>query len=173
VSEVTVSADPDQATVLVRAEPDGAYNSELGVAPGRAIRGGDGVLVARPAPDAWMLLAPPGALAPVRTRMEALVQGRFASVVDVSHGYSLARLTGSGAASVLAQMCSIDMSDRVMPDGTVVRTLVAGIVATVIRDDAGAARSSVAQPAPSYLVQCDRSYGRYLMDVLVDAAHPR
>ncbi|WP_246220924.1 sarcosine oxidase subunit gamma [Phytoactinopolyspora mesophila] len=150
------------AKLLIRAEPGGAHDVALGVPLGRAVRVQDGVLAVRTVPDAWMLLTSPDSLGLVQRRMQTLADGTFASVVDVSHGYTLARLTGTGAASVLARVCSMNLTHRAMPDGTAFRTLVAGVVATVIRDDENA--------AASYLVQCDRSYGRYMMDVLTDAA---
>jgi heterotetrameric sarcosine oxidase gamma subunit len=82
--------------------------------------------------------------------------------VDVTHAHWFGRLSGVGAASVLASVCAIDLADPVNPHGTTFRTLVAGIPATVIRDDIAGERS--------YLVLCDRSYGQYLIDTLTDAA---
>ncbi|MGH3683252.1 MAG: hypothetical protein ACRDT2_23750, partial [Natronosporangium sp.] len=43
--------------VLVRADPGGALAAALAVPFGRAARDGDGALVVRTAPDAWLLLA--------------------------------------------------------------------------------------------------------------------
>jgi heterotetrameric sarcosine oxidase gamma subunit len=187
----------DQPLVLVRADPGGALAAALDVPNGRAARDGDGALVVRTAPDAWLLLAPAATATSVVRRIEALGEAEFASVFDVTHGHALVRLTGPAAASVLARVCAIDLADAATPDGTAFRSLVAGIAATVVRDDTGPGRwtglpaaslasldrsdalgSAGATPAGgrdadgerSYLVQCDRSYGRYLVDVLTDAA---
>jgi heterotetrameric sarcosine oxidase gamma subunit len=177
VPEVTLTDCTDQALVLVRAAPGGAVAAALDVPLGRAARDGDSALVVRTAPDAWLLLAPAGAAPPVA----GLTEDDFASVFDVTHGSRLIRLTGPAAASVLARVCAIDLADAVTPDGTAFRSLVAGVAATVVRDDAGPGRltagSAGATPAGgrdadgerSYLVRCDRSYGQYLVDVLTDA----
>jgi heterotetrameric sarcosine oxidase gamma subunit len=161
VPEAKLTDCTDQPLVLVRADPGGALAAVLGVPNGRAARDGDGALVIRTAPDAWLLLAPPGTVTSAIRRIEALGEGEFASVFDVTHGHALVRLTGPAAASVLARVCAIDLADAATPDGTAFRSLVAGIAATVVRDDADGERS--------YLVQCDRSYGQYLVDVLTDA----
>lgn len=162
--EVTRTDCSDLTKVLVRAAPGGAVAAALGVQLGRAARTGDGTLVVRTTPDAWLLLAPAGttpaaALAPA---VDGPGADEFASVFEVTHGYALVRLTGPGAAGVLARLCAIDLTRT--PDGAAFRSLLAGVVATVVRDDDRAAGQ------PSYLVQCDRSYGRYLVDVLTDAA---
>jgi heterotetrameric sarcosine oxidase gamma subunit len=158
VPEVTLIDRTGQAVVLVRASPGGEVAAGLGVPPGRAARTGDGTLVVRTAPDAWLLLAGPAS----RFRpIEAA--GEFVNVFDLTHGYALLRLTGRDAAGVLARVCAIDLSDAASPDGTAFRALVAGLAATVVRDDGAAG-------ARSYLVACDRSYSGYLVDVLTDAA---
>lgn len=161
MAEVRLTDGTGQALVLVRADPGGALATTLGVPVGRAAWDGEGALVARPAPDAW-LLAPAGSATPVVGRLEALGAGEHASVVDVTHGHAVVRLTGTAAAAVLATVCAIDLADPATPDGRVFRSLVAGITATVVRDDAGGERS--------YLVLCGRSYGQYLREVLTDAA---
>lgn len=162
MAEVRFTDCTGQPSVLVRADPDGALAAALGVPVGRAARDGDGVLVVRTGPDAWLLLAAAGTAAPAVRGLEALAGGEFASVFDVTHGHTLVRLTGPGAGPVLARVCAIDLADAATPDRTAFRSLVAGVVATVVRDDAEGERS--------YLVACDRSYGRYLVDVLTDAA---
>lgn len=164
MAEARLADCTDQAKILVRASPGGALAAALGVPIGRAARDGDGVLVLRTAPDAWLLLAAVGMAAPVLRRLEALGDGEFANAFDVTHGYALVRLTGPGAAPTLARVCAIDLTDAATPDRTAFRSLVAGVVATVVRDDTGPGGER------SYLVQCDRSYGRYLVDVLTDAA---
>lgn len=147
----------DLAKLLVRADSP-AVAAALAVPLGRAARDRDGTLVVRTAPDAWLLLAPAG-VAPTFPPPDS---GEFTSVFDVTHGYALVRLTGPGAAEVLARLCPIDLTRA--PDGAAFRSLLAGIAATVVRDD------DRATGQPSYLVQCDRSYQRYLVDVLTDAA---
>lgn len=159
MAEVRAIDCTDLTKVLVRADPGGALAAALDVPFGRAVRDSHGALVVRTAPDTWLLLASAGPATP--RRIGALGAGEFASVVDVTHGYALARLTGPAAAAVLAKLCAIDLADPATPDGTAFRSLVAGVPATVIRDDTG--------PERSYVVQCDRSYRQYLREVLTDA----
>lgn len=161
MSDARLTDCTDWAKVLVRAAPAGSVAARLDVPFGRTTRDRAGVLVVRTAPDAWTLLASDGPADAVVNHMEALADGEFASVVDVTHGYALVQLTGAKAEPVLASLCAIDLADTTTPDGTAFRSLVAGIIATVIRDD------EVGEPA--YLLQCDRSYGQYLVDVLTDA----
>jgi heterotetrameric sarcosine oxidase gamma subunit len=86
-------------------------------------------------------------------------------VLDLTHGRALMRLTGTPAAAALAKMCSIDLADASTPNGTAFRSSVASVVADVIRDD----QESTAGMVASYLLHCERSYGQYLFDALLDA----
>ncbi len=83
------------------------------------------------------------------------------SVIDYTHSRALFRLTGAGAASTLEKVCNFDWSDAMTPDGAAMSASVAGVACDIIRDDAGGTRS--------YLIACDRSFGQYLFDALLDA----
>lgn len=161
MSEVRLADCTGWTTVLVRAGRDGALAAALGVPHGRAARDGQGTLIVGTAPGAWLLLAPATPADRIVPGVEAVARGEFASVVDVTHGHVLLRLTGAEAPSVLAALCAADLSARTAPDGTALRTLIAGIPATLVRDDEDGVLS--------YLLACDRSYGRYLADVISDA----
>jgi heterotetrameric sarcosine oxidase gamma subunit len=141
------------AKVLVRSFGAGGLDVPLG----RAARDGRGALVAGTAPGEWLLLAAPGGAGETIERLS----GAERIVVDVTHGRALARLTGGRSADLLTKVCGIDLSDEATPDGAVFRSSVAKVVAEVVRDDRGGARS--------YLLLCGRSYGRYLFDALLDA----
>jgi heterotetrameric sarcosine oxidase gamma subunit len=80
--------------------------------------------------------------------------------VNVSHGYTLFSIEGTGAVATLAKLCAIDLSERTQP-GTLARTSVAKVATGVIKLDAD---------PPSFLLMCDRSYGRYLFDEILVAA---
>ena len=73
------------------------------------------------------------------------------------------RLTGPAAAGILATVCGIDLSDRFTPGRTAFRSAVAAVATDVIRDDAAGVRS--------YLLHCERSSSRYLVDALVSVGH--
>jgi heterotetrameric sarcosine oxidase gamma subunit len=132
----------------------------LGTRFGRAARDPDGSLVVGSAPGEWLVLGEragrPAALAARLTGLEELV-----SVVDVTHGRALLRLTGPRAADLLAKVCAIDLADDATPDGAALCTSTAKLVTGLVRDDMDG--------TPSYLVHCERSSGQYLCDALLDA----
>lgn len=149
----------DWAKVIVRASPDGPVARRLTVRHGRATWSASArVLTVGWKPDSWLLLSADEPSAAIVRHTEALVDGEFASVVDVTHGHWLGRLTGDGSTRSLAAVCAIDLADSATTNGRALRTRIAAVTATVIRDDDAGARS--------YLVLCDRSYGHYLVSVL-------
>ena len=160
------------AKVHLRAAWNGAMAKALGMPFGRAGRetpGPDGRegawLVVGSGPGEWYVLAPPGAAAVVADWLGQLAAdsagGEFVSVVDLTHGRALMRVTGRDAAELLARLCGADLHDDMAPDGAALRSAVAGVATDIIRDD----RAGVA----SYLLHCERSSGQYLFDALVSA----
>jgi heterotetrameric sarcosine oxidase gamma subunit len=162
------------AKVQVRADPEGSVRDALGTGFGGtahspAGRPGDpvdlaGALVVGSGPGEWLVLAAPDATARVRAGLAALA-GRadgFASVVDLTHGRALVRLTGQDAPSMLAKLCALDLSDQATPDGSAARSSVARVVTDLVRDDRP-------DGTRSYLLHCERSSGAYLTDCLLDA----
>src|SRR5690349_405746 len=102
--------------VQLRAPVGGEVAASLGVPFGRAARDPDGTLVVGSGPGEWLLLAAPGqagALTPTLEEAAAQAPGESVSWVDLTHGRALVRLDGSSAASVLAKVCGIDLSDDV------------------------------------------------------------
>jgi sarcosine oxidase subunit alpha len=162
------------AKVLVRAPHDGDVAAALGPRFGRAARDDRGDLVVGSGPGEWLVLGAAGSQEILRTRLEELVArpGEFTSVVDLTHGRALLRLSGSRAADLLAKVCAIDLSDDLTPNGAALRTSVATLVTDVVRDDCTDARSADAthgDGVPGYLLHCERSSGQYLLDALLDA----
>jgi heterotetrameric sarcosine oxidase gamma subunit len=152
------------AKVQLRAPIGGRLAASLPVPFGRAARDADGTLVVGSGPGEWLLLAPAGQASALASRLEdtaARDPGESVTWVDLTHGRALLRLNGSSAASVLAKVCGIDLSDDVTPDGAAFRTSVAALATDIIRDDLGGTRS--------YLLHCERSSGQYLFDALLRA----
>ncbi len=154
------------AKIGLKAPVDGAAAARLPGSFGRAGRDADGVLVVGSGPGEWLFIGPSAAGPTLRERLSALVAasagaGEHGSVVDLTHGRSLIRLTGPAAADVLGKVCGIDSSADIFPDGAALRTSVAGVATDLIRDDQGG--------APSYLLHCERSSGQYLFDELLRA----
>ncbi len=147
--------------VLVRADEDGAVSRAIGVRFGRAVRDEDGVLVIGSGPGEWMLVGPPGTAEEISARVEEIEGGGLVSTVDLTHGRAVIRLTGERSADLLSKVCAIDLSDDAAPDGGAFRSSVAKLASGVARDDRGGELS--------YLLHCERSYGQYLFDSLLDA----
>ncbi|MBV8933482.1 MAG: hypothetical protein JO285_13135, partial [Kutzneria sp.] len=151
------------AKVVVRAPHAKAMAASLGVPFGRAARAADGTLVIGAGPGEWLVLGPAdsgdGLLKQLRRQAEEV--GGFVSVVDLTHGRAMLRLTGDRAADVLASVCAIDLDSDFTPNGAALRTSVATLVTDLVRDDQ--------QGVPSYLLHCERSSGQSLWDAVLDA----
>jgi heterotetrameric sarcosine oxidase gamma subunit len=109
------------------------------------------------------VLGEPGARAELTDRLTSAVGGleELVSVIDLTHGRALLRLTGQRAADLLGKVCAIDLGDDTVPDGGALRTSVAKLVTDLVRDDQDGTRS--------YLLHCERSSGAYLCEALLDA----
>lgn len=156
-ASLTLAEASATPSILVRAEPGGPTATTLGVGFGSSHRR-DGVLVVGQRPGEWVLL---GAAEAMTTLVDTLDDVGHVSVIDHTHGRALFRLAGYAASAVLEKICSLDWSDPTTPDGAVVSGSVAKVVCDIVRDDL--------RGEPSYLIACDRSYGQYLFDAILDA----
>jgi len=111
--------------------------------------------------DEWLVIAPVGRAETIISELEGSDHPSLSTVLDMTHGGVLLRLTGVDSARLLEKVCAIDLSDRLTPDRAVFRSSVARVTTEVIRDDVGGLRS--------YLLHSDRSSGQYLFDALLDA----
>jgi sarcosine oxidase subunit alpha len=160
---LTIADHTPLAKIGVRGRPDGVLATALGTRFGRTARDSNGSLVVGSGPGEWLVLGEPGSqdkLLP-RTRTLADETGEFGTVIDLTHGRAMIRLTGADCAGLLAKVCGIELSDEVVPDGAALRTEVASLVTDVVRVDQDG--------VPSYLLHCERSSGQYLFDTLLDA----
>lgn len=115
-------------------------------------------------PDEWLLVSnlgtdpnagrDDGLERTLRTRLA----GRFASVVDVSSGYTMFEITGSRARPALQKGCPLDLHPRVLPVGMCAQShyFKAGIIVRPVDDDA-------------FEVIVRRSYAEYAMRMMRDA----
>jgi heterotetrameric sarcosine oxidase gamma subunit len=153
--------------VLVRADPESPTAARLSCQFGRSKRTDARELVLGSGPDEWLILAPAGrelaAVARLATPEPApeTGEGELVSVIDVTHGRVVLRLSGKDAVATLEKICAIDLSDLATPDGAVFCSSVARLTCVVARDDVDGLRS--------YLIVSDRSSGQYLFDVIADA----
>jgi heterotetrameric sarcosine oxidase gamma subunit len=161
---LTITDCTPLAKVHVRGPWNGALAKTLGVPFGRAARD-SGELLIGAGPGEWLVLAPVGTAQQVLERLEAAAAEsapeEFVSVIDLTHGRALVRVTGAQAPDLLARLCPVDLDDDMTPDGSAFRSSVAGLAIDVIRDDRGGALS--------YLLHCERSSGQYLFDTLLSA----
>jgi heterotetrameric sarcosine oxidase gamma subunit len=154
---LTLADRTPQAKVLVHAHPE--VPGAPAAAFGTAARNPDGSLVVGTAPGAWLVLGEPGAGPDLVRRWAERLGGWPGTVLDATSGRVLLRLTGDRGGHLLAKVCAVDLATA--PNGTAVRSSVARVAALVVRDDIDATRS--------YLLACERSFGAYLHDALLDA----
>ena len=149
------------AKALIRAPENGTVARALGVGFGRAARDEHGTLVTGSGPGEWTLISPPGNAREVIEQLGAVSDDKFVSVLDITHGRALVRISGGSTPDILSKVCGVDLSDVITPNGAAFRSSVAKVATNVVRDDEEDARS--------YLLHCERSYGQYLFDALLDA----
>jgi heterotetrameric sarcosine oxidase gamma subunit len=170
---LTITDCTPLAKVHLRAPWNGAMAKALGVPFGRCGREDaspdGGWLVVGSGPGEWLILAPPAAAAAVGGWLDTVAADsapeEFISVVDLTHGRALMRITGPDAAELMARLCGADLHDDMAPDGAALRAPVAGVATDIIRDDTMIDGAGV----PSYLLHCERSSGQYLFGALVSA----
>jgi heterotetrameric sarcosine oxidase gamma subunit len=158
---LTVSDRTPWAKVLVQAAESGPYSRSAAVGFGRAARVDAGVLEIGSGVGEWLLLGPIGSAGGLTARVSARTDAELVSVIDITHGRALVRLSGGAAAAVVSKLCGVDLADHVTPNLAAFRSLVANVVTDVVRDDVDGVRS--------YLLHCERASGQYLFDVLLDA----
>ena len=152
-------ADAGSTTkILVRAGPDTAAATTLAVPYGQSRQSDDGILICGSRPDEWTLYAPAGQSAQVTASVPT---NGFVTVIDLTHGRAMIRMSGPSSGAVLAKICNIDLADDMVPAGAVFSAAVAGVSCDLVRDDRDGQRS--------YLLSCERSFGRYLFVALADA----
>ncbi|MEP7088523.1 MAG: sarcosine oxidase subunit gamma family protein [Nocardioidaceae bacterium] len=160
---VVVADRSAMSKVHIRVATNPAVTSALGTRFGRAVWAGDRLIVGS-GPDEWLVLGPPGKAAEIAGEFGDAVRGvdpGSMAVVDLTHGRALVRLSGPETLTLLRRVTAVDLDDRLVPNGSALRTSLARVVTDLIRDDV--------QGSPSYLVHCERSSGRYLQQSLLAA----
>lgn len=156
---------PPPAAVNLRGDPaDPAFLRATGVVLGavlplkaNTVATADARTIVWLGPDEWLVLGLPGSETALAAALDAAVAGLHAAVTDVSGNRVLLRLTGPGAADVLAKGCSLDLDPRVFAPGQSAQTLVARAQVLLLARGDG------------FDILPRRSFGRYLRDWLEDA----
>ena len=146
---------------LVRAAAGAAAAERLDAPFGSSRVTPDGAMVLGSRPGEWIVAGAAGAVAEVVASLDGLDSSDFVTALDWTHGRALFRITGQDAPRMLEKVCSLDWSDPMTPDGAVASASVAKVTCDIARNDVGG--------TPSYLIFCDRSFGQYLFDALIDA----
>lgn len=152
------------AKVAVKADANGAFSTRHPTAFGSARRPSADVLEIGSDPGGWLTIGPVGGAAELveRLTVEVADAGELVSVIDLTHGRVLLRLSGENSDAVLAKICAIDLADMVTPNLSAFRSSVAKLVTDVVRDD-------LVDGTRSYLLHCERSSGQHLFNCVVDA----
>jgi heterotetrameric sarcosine oxidase gamma subunit len=150
--------------VFVKADANGAFTARHPVVFGSARRLSTDVLEIGSDPGGWLTIGPVGGGAELVERLTNEVgdAGEMVSVIDLTHGRALLRLSGEVSVGVLAKICAVDLADTVTPNLSTFRSSVAKLVTDVVRDD-------LVDGTRSYLLHCERSSGQHLFNCLVDA----
>ena len=158
-----VLADASATTKwLVRASRSpNAAAERLGAPFGSSSVAAGGALVLGSRPGEWVVLGTADEVAEVVEGLDGSDSSDFVTAMDWTHGRALFRVTGYSAPRMLEKVCSLDWSDPMTPDGAVASASVAKVTCDIARNDVNG--------TPSYLVFCDRSFGQYLFDALIDA----
>ena len=151
------------AKLEVRSKANGAIAKKLEAQFGRVHQREQGSLVVGSGPGQWHIFADVGTQASELAKLQEFTETseELATIVDLTHGRALFRITGAEANELLSKICALEFADDVIPDGSALRSSVAGVVTDIVRNDINGVRS--------YLVHCERSAGQYLWDTLLDA----
>lgn len=145
----------------------GAWSHETRGGPTAGKQGADvragGALICGFGPGEWLAMATLDERASLWAHLREATAGvdELVSLIDVTHGRVVLRLTGAQAATTLSKICGIDLQNDVTPDGTALRTSVAALVTDIVRDDVDG--------QCSYLLGCEWSSGQYLQDAVASA----
>ena len=146
---------------LVRGSASGAAADRLGAPFGSSRVAAGGALVLGSRPGEWIILGSADKVAGVVADVDGLDPSEFVTALDWTHGRALFRVTGPDGPRMLEKVCSLDWSDPMTPDGAVASASVAKVTCDLARNDADGIFSC--------LIFCDRSFGQYLFDALIDA----
>ena len=144
--------------VQVRAGASTAAATFLGGSYGSSTRNTDGDLVCGTRPDEWTIYGAPG-------RSEAIAASvpteGFVTVIDITHGRAMLRISGVNATAALSKICNLDLSHELTPNGAVFSGSLGAVGCDWVRDDQDG--------QTSFLISCERSFGKFLFIAVADA----
>ena len=144
--------------VQVRAGAGTAAAAALGVPYGSSSQSASGDLVCGTRPDEWTIYGEPGRSGAIAASVST--EG-FVTVIDITHGRAMLRISGSNATLALSKICNLDLSDELTPNGAVFSGSLGAVGCDWVRNDQGG--------LTSFLISCERSFGRFLFVAVADA----
>lgn len=146
---------PSDPSLLAAIE--GALGFPLPVVP-NTCTGGRAHVAMWMGPDEWLLQSLRAHATPeLPAQLQAELASSFASVIDISSGYTVIDITGHRAADVLAKGCPLDLHPTAFRIGSCAQTRLYDAAVILRRTGAGIA------------VTVRRSFSLYLAALLVDA----
>lgn len=144
------------------AERMAGLEAAFGVVPGQEAcraRTGEGRAALWLGPDEWLLIGPDEDASALFMALEQALQAVPHSLVDVSHRNTGFSVAGSGAATLLAEGCPLDLDLSTCPVGLCTRTVLGKCEIVLWRVSADA-----------FHIECWRSFAPYLAAFLAQAA---
>jgi sarcosine oxidase subunit gamma len=111
-------------------------------------------------PDEWLLSGPESQAAQIAGDVEAALDSLHHALVDVGHARVALSVSGPRAADVINGGCALDLASPLFPVGAATRTLLGKAEIILSRCD----------DAPTFEIECARSFADYMRDFLLDAA---
>lgn len=152
-ADLTLADVTETAKIVVT----GAGAADMGIAFGTSRREA-AVLMCGSRPDEVTLIGP---MAMAQSMMDIPSTGGHTTVIDWTHRSAMFRLTGAKASTTLNKLCGLDFGDHMIPNGAAVSGSIAGVGCDLVREDNDG--------EASYWIACDRSFGQYLFDTVLDA----
>jgi sarcosine oxidase subunit gamma len=119
-----------------------------------------GRVAARLGPNEWLLLAPEPDEQAIAGQIDGALTGHFYALVNIGHRDTAVEVSGRHAADVLNAGCPLDLARNAFPAGSATRTLLGKAEIVLVR----------AADAPTYRIECGRSFARYVNEFLLEAA---
>lgn len=153
------------AKVSVKVDPTSQSAAAAQVQYGRSVLRPNGWLQIGSGPGESLVLGPIGSAPAISEWLHQHLGNteELITILDITHGRALIRLSGEASAKVLSKLCPVDLSDQMAPDGCAFRASIGNVVTDVVRCDQDNNRT--------YLLHCERSSGQYLFDTLLDGGN--
>ncbi|MFM9912890.1 MAG: sarcosine oxidase subunit gamma [Methylophilaceae bacterium] len=119
-----------------------------------------GALVLRLGNSEFLLEDPPGGN--LCTALHAAEKATKQGLYQVERCDAALLLSGSLVSKLLAELCALDLREKALDEHALLMTQVAGISATIIRQNL--------QGEPVYRLWCDGTYGAFMWDTMLEIA---